>query len=138
MYESGLYASGAPSLFPKSPPLPPICACNRRSVWNRRTDLFPVPPPLRYRAPEVLLGERRYGPAVDMWSLGCILAEWLQMGEPLFQVRGERVGAGQGVIGRVVMWLQMGEPLFQVRGEGGRKGRVGKEGREARWLGGGE
>lgn len=26
-----------------------------------------------YRAPELLLGETRYGPAVDMWSLGSVL-----------------------------------------------------------------
>ena len=43
----------------------------------------------RYRAPEVLLGDRRYGSAVDMWSFGCILAEWLQLGEPLFQGSSE-------------------------------------------------
>lgn len=35
-----------------------------------------------YRAPEVILGGR-YGLAIDMWSLGCILAELLT-GSPLF------------------------------------------------------
>ena len=30
-----------------------------------------------YRAPEVLLGARSYGPAADMWAVGCILAEML-------------------------------------------------------------
>lgn len=30
---------------------------------------------LWYRAPEILLGQARYGPATDIWSLGCILAE---------------------------------------------------------------
>lgn len=35
-----------------------------------------------YRAPEVILGGR-YGLAIDMWSLGCILAELLT-GTPLF------------------------------------------------------
>lgn len=30
---------------------------------------------LWYRPPELLLGERNYGPAVDFWSLGCIMAE---------------------------------------------------------------
>mmetsp|Transcript_29600 Transcript_29600/g.52846 ORF Transcript_29600/g.52846 Transcript_29600/m.52846 type:complete len:514 (-) Transcript_29600:848-2389(-) len=35
-----------------------------------------------YRAPEVLL-ELSYGPAIDMWSLGCILVE-LYIGRPLF------------------------------------------------------
>jgi serine/threonine protein kinase len=27
-----------------------------------------------YRAPELLLGDRHYGPAVDMWSLGCVIS----------------------------------------------------------------
>ena len=30
-----------------------------------------------YRAPELLLGANAYGTAVDMWSLGCVLAELL-------------------------------------------------------------
>lgn len=30
---------------------------------------------LWYRAPEILLGTHRYGPEVDMWSAGCIIAE---------------------------------------------------------------
>jgi len=38
---------------------------------------------LWYRAPEVLLGQDRYGPAVDMWSSGCILAEMVTL-YPLF------------------------------------------------------
>ena len=77
------------------------CTPNVTSLW--------------YRAPEILLGEKvalstrtragrkpsnapashplevgsrrsqAYGSAVDMWSFGCILAEWLQLGEPLMQ-----------------------------------------------------
>jgi len=35
-----------------------------------------------YRAPEVIFGAR-YGVAIDMWSVGCILAELLT-GRPLF------------------------------------------------------
>ncbi|GIY40179.1 dual specificity tyrosine-phosphorylation-regulated kinase 4, partial [Caerostris extrusa] len=38
-----------------------------------------------YRSPEVILG-LPYGPAIDMWSLGCILSE-LQTGMPLFPGR---------------------------------------------------
>ncbi|XP_042904552.1 cyclin-dependent kinase 9 isoform X2 [Parasteatoda tepidariorum] len=30
---------------------------------------------LWYRPPELLLGERNYGPSVDMWGAGCIMAE---------------------------------------------------------------
>jgi cell cycle related kinase len=36
-----------------------------------------------YRAPELLFGARKYGPAMDMWAVGCIWAE-LYMGWPLF------------------------------------------------------
>lgn len=35
------------------------------------------------RAPEILFGARYYGPAIDMWAAGCILAE-LILREPLF------------------------------------------------------
>ena len=28
-----------------------------------------------YRAPELILLEKDYGPAIDMWSVGCIIAE---------------------------------------------------------------
>ncbi len=38
-----------------------------------------------YRAPEVILG-LPYGPGIDVWSLGCILAELLS-GYVLFQAR---------------------------------------------------
>lgn len=36
-----------------------------------------------YRAPEILLGSNNYTKGVDMWSLGCILAELL-LGKPVF------------------------------------------------------
>lgn len=39
---------------------------------------------LWYRAPEILLGEKHYTPAVDMWSMGCIFAE-LSKGKVLFR-----------------------------------------------------
>ncbi|KAJ2157077.1 serine/threonine protein kinase, CMGC, dual-specificity [Coemansia sp. RSA 552] len=41
-----------------------------------------------YRAPEVILG-LPYGPGIDMWSLGCIVAEMLT-GYPLFPGENER------------------------------------------------
>ncbi|XP_067671189.1 cyclin-dependent kinase-like 2 isoform X2 [Haliotis asinina] len=36
-----------------------------------------------YRAPELLVGDTKYGRAVDIWAIGCLLAEMLT-GEPLF------------------------------------------------------
>ncbi|KQK00216.1 cyclin-dependent kinase G-1 [Brachypodium distachyon] len=38
---------------------------------------------LWYRAPELLLGAKEYSTAIDMWSLGCIMAELLTK-KPLF------------------------------------------------------
>jgi len=32
-----------------------------------------------YRAPELILLEKDYGPAIDIWSVGCIFAELLGM-----------------------------------------------------------
>ncbi|KAG8899755.1 Cyclin-dependent kinase catalytic subunit [Tulasnella sp. 403] len=39
---------------------------------------------LWYRAPEVLLGSRHYSTAIDMWSVGCIMAEMIMKGTPFF------------------------------------------------------
>ncbi|XP_077978243.1 uncharacterized protein LOC144433756 [Glandiceps talaboti] len=43
---------------------------------------------LWYRPPELLLGEERYGPAIDIWSFGCILGE-LFTKKPIFQANQE-------------------------------------------------
>lgn len=43
---------------------------------------------LWYRPPELLLGEERYGPAIDVWSCGCILGE-LFLKKPIFQANVE-------------------------------------------------
>lgn len=55
----------------------------------------PAPPKLTqlvvtlwYRAPELLMGTRSYGPPVDMWSVGCVFGELLTR-EPLLQGRNE-------------------------------------------------
>jgi cell division cycle 2-like protein len=60
-----------------------------------RTFSDPPPPNLTqlvvtlwYRAPELLLGTDRYGPAIDVWSLGCIFGELLR-NEPLLPGRTE-------------------------------------------------
>jgi len=43
---------------------------------------------LWYRAPELLLGANKYSKAIDMWSLGCIMAELISK-EPLFKGKTE-------------------------------------------------
>ena len=44
---------------------------------------------LWYRPPELLLGERNYGPAVDMWGAVCIMAEmWTR--SPIMQGNTEQ------------------------------------------------
>ncbi|XXG96578.1 hypothetical protein Hte_002865 [Hypoxylon texense] len=55
----------------------------------------PAPPKLTqlvvtlwYRAPELLLGTKTYGAAVDMWSVGCVFGELLTR-EPLLQGKTE-------------------------------------------------
>lgn len=44
---------------------------------------------LWYRPPEILLGVKVYSTPVDIWSVGCIMAELITGGEPLFP--GENV-----------------------------------------------
>ncbi|KAI3816742.1 hypothetical protein L1987_16446 [Smallanthus sonchifolius] len=43
---------------------------------------------LWYRAPELLMGSKLYSTAIDMWSLGCIMAELLSK-QPLFNGKTE-------------------------------------------------
>jgi len=43
---------------------------------------------LWYRAPELLFGESHYGPAIDMWSIGCIFGE-LICKDAVMQGQGE-------------------------------------------------
>ncbi|GLD49069.1 cyclin-dependent kinase 12 isoform X1 [Lates japonicus] len=43
---------------------------------------------LWYRPPELLLGEERYSPAIDVWSCGCILGELFKK-KPIFQANQE-------------------------------------------------
>ncbi|XP_062200462.1 putative cyclin-dependent kinase F-2 [Phragmites australis] len=57
----------ATPMNPAGTPYPEECVC---TLW--------------YRAPELLMGFRCYGPAVDMWSLGCVMAELLT-GKALFE-----------------------------------------------------
>ena len=68
-----------------------LCLCDFGLARRFGDPLRPYTPgvvTLWYRAPEVLLGQRIYGPAVDMWSVGCIFAEILTK-MPLFPSKSE-------------------------------------------------
>ncbi|XP_074029635.1 cyclin-dependent kinase 9-like [Leptinotarsa decemlineata] len=55
-------------------------------VFNRDSDRIAN---LWYRAPEILLGDTNYGPAIDLWAVGCIMAEmWARL--PILQGNSER------------------------------------------------
>jgi serine/threonine protein kinase len=55
-----------------------------------------------YRAPELLLSCEHYTAAIDMWSVGCILAELLGR-KPLFPGAGSRIGYPWLLPGRCVL-----------------------------------
>ncbi|XVE65434.1 hypothetical protein DITRI_Ditri07aG0180300 [Diplodiscus trichospermus] len=60
-----------------------------RSFWNdHNTNLTNHVITLWDRPPELLLGATKYGPAVDMWSVGCIFVELLH-GKPIFPGKDE-------------------------------------------------
>lgn len=59
---------------------------NKQGQPNRYTNRVVT---LWYRPPELLLGERNYGSAVDMWGAGCIMAEmWTRV--PILQGNTEQ------------------------------------------------
>lgn len=58
----------------------------KNGVPNRYTNRVVT---LWYRPPELLLGDRNYGPPVDMWGAGCIMAEmWTR--SPIMQGNSEQ------------------------------------------------
>ncbi|RWS26547.1 hypothetical protein B4U80_06221, partial [Leptotrombidium deliense] len=61
-------------------------AYSQQNKANRYTNRVVT---LWYRPPELLLGERNYGPPVDLWGAGCIMAElWTR--SPLMQGSSEQ------------------------------------------------
>lgn len=42
-----------------------------------------------YRAPELILGESNYGCEIDIWSIGCVIAEMF-LGVPLFSGKNSK------------------------------------------------
>jgi serine/threonine protein kinase len=67
---------------------------------------------LIFRPPELLLGATRYGPAVDMWSVGCIFAELLH-GKPIFPGKDE-VGDIYNLIGVKCSMIVMKKIIYQI------------------------
>ncbi|KAM6570236.1 hypothetical protein CsatB_018221 [Cannabis sativa] len=59
-----------------------------RQYGSPRKPYTPLVVTLWYRAPELLLGTKEYSTAIDMWSVGCIMAE-LVAKEPLFRGKTE-------------------------------------------------
>lgn len=82
---------------------------------------------LWYRAPDVLLGNTRYNYAIDVWSVGCIMAE-LYAGRPLFPGKNRddqlaRIVACADVSATVrdgSQWMAAHRKLLATQREGGR------------------
>ncbi|PAV73558.1 hypothetical protein WR25_10407 isoform B [Diploscapter pachys] len=66
-----------------------ICDFGLARIWDQRDrqNMTHEVVTQYYRAPELLMGARRYTAAVDIWSVGCIFAELLQR-KILFQAQG--------------------------------------------------
>ncbi|RNF10246.1 protein kinase [Trypanosoma cruzi] len=47
-------------------------------VWDTEASMTHEVASRWYRAPESLLGQRHYGPEIDVWSSGCVFAELLR------------------------------------------------------------
>jgi len=73
-------------------PLGELKLCDFGSATRKKSNGKPHQPcpvgTLQYNAPELLDGNWYYGSAIDMWGLGCVMAELLS-GERLFQAESE-------------------------------------------------
>lgn len=59
-----------------------------------------------YRAPELLVGDTGYGPAVDVWAIGCVFAE---------MATGEALWPGRSDVDQLYLIRKtMGEQLMRV------------------------
>jgi cell division cycle 2-like len=75
---------------------------------------------LWYRAPELLVGCRTYGPAVDVWSLGCVMFELLA-GAPLFHGAEDEGDMYARVLELQVNMTSTGCRAFEGLSEAGRE-----------------
>ncbi|EDQ87760.1 uncharacterized protein MONBRDRAFT_33116 [Monosiga brevicollis MX1] len=53
------------------------------------SDVDPVVVTYWYRAPEIMLGAKHYTKAIDIWSIGCIFAELINL-VPIFHVKNDQ------------------------------------------------
>lgn len=53
---------------------------------------------LWYRPPELLMGSTNYGLSVDLWSVGCVFAEFF-LGKPLVKGRTEVIISACSLVG---------------------------------------
>ncbi|KAJ1277043.1 hypothetical protein BS78_05G263800 [Paspalum vaginatum] len=67
----------------------PTTAVSSSGTTSSPSPLTPGVATLWYRAPELILGSRDYDAGVDTWALGCVMAELLSGGAPLFPGRSE-------------------------------------------------
>lgn len=68
-----------------------------------------------YRAPELLLSWNKYTTAVDMWSVGCILAELLKR-RPLFPGSESKVFFDKKIDMRIILARSQVELIFEYIG----------------------
>jgi cell division cycle 2-like protein len=66
----------------------------------------PIVVTLWYRSPELLLGTKTYSTAIDMWSVGCIFAEFINL-QTLFPGKGEMDQLSK-------IFMEIGTPNEQV------------------------
>ena len=52
---------------------------NKKARNDKQRDLTPTIQTRHYRAPEVILTDRNYDFALDIWSIGLILCEFLRV-----------------------------------------------------------
>ena len=56
-----------------------------KELLSRRRQLSPHVCTRLYRAPEIVLIEKQYDAAVDVWALGCVLAELMITSSPYIE-----------------------------------------------------
>jgi meiosis induction protein kinase IME2/SME1 len=83
------YASVSPTALPNAPPEKDVVAIIKLADFGLAREIKSLPPYTEYvstrwyRAPEVLLMSNNYSSPVDMWALGTIMAELINL-RPLF------------------------------------------------------